>query len=361
VKTESPEGERGETTPSKPRGASEPDTRLVERRGGDWPLVAALRLIQFGPGVILAALLLVMSVLSPFFLTGENLQNLGTQSAIVAALALGQLLVIIARGIDASMAAVLAFAAVFPAALLDDPSRHGAIFIGLALATGLAAGVLNGGLIVLGRIPQPLIVTLATLGIVGGVSLVVSGGRQVIGLPPVLSSTLANDTVGPVPAQVVVLLIVAGCMYMFLAKSRWGRWIYAIGGNPEAASRLGIPVGRVTFSVYVLSGVCAAVAGLFFAAQTNAAVPTAGNAYLLDAITAVVIGGASLFGGRGTVMGALVGALILGTIRNGLSLLNVEPFWQTVAIGCVVLVALELDVLRGMLENRLRVSRATEH
>jgi ribose transport system permease protein len=319
-------------------------------------LTIALRLIRFGPGVILVSLFITMAILSPYFLTGQNMQNLGTQSSIVAALAVGQLLVIIARGLDVSVSAVLAFSAVLPASIFG--ASNGGLFLLLAIATGVAVGTVNAMLIVVGRIPQPLIVTVATLGIVQGVSLLVSGGGQIVGLPPVLS-TIGNNHVGPVPVAVVLVLVLAALAYVFLSRTRWGRWIYATGGNPEAAGRLGIPVNRIMVSVYILCAVSASVAGILFAAQTDAAVPTAGTTYLLDAITAVVIGGASLFGGRGTVLGALIGALILGTIRNGLALLNVEPFWQTVAVGCIVLVALEMDVLRGQIENRLRVSQAT--
>lgn len=340
-------------------GTGVPDPRHVQvgTRHSDRLLAVALRFIQFGPGVILVALFAAMTLLSPYFLTGGNMQNLGAQTSIVATLAIGQLLVILARGIDISVGAVLAFSAVVPAVLFG--SESGFLFIVVALLAGLAVGVVNGTLIVFGRVAQPLIVTVAMLGIVQGLALIVSGGKYVVGLPPVIRE-IGNAQIGPIPITVVIVLAIAVGAHLFLARTRWGRWIYATGGDPEAAGRLGIPTGKIVFSVYALCATLAAVAGLLTAGRTDSAVPTAGTGYEIDAITAVIIGGASLFGGRGSVAGALIGALILGTIRNGLDLLSVEPFYQTVAIGVVVLIALELDAARGWLENRLRVLQATE-
>jgi ribose transport system permease protein len=141
-----------------------------------------------------------------------------------------------------------------------------------------------------------------------------------------------------------------------LARTQWGRWIYAVGGNPDAARRVGIPVNRVLLSVFVLCGLSAGIAGLLTAGRTNAGAPTAGQLLELDAITAVVIGGASFFGGRGSVPNVVAGALIIGVIRNGLNLLDVTPFWQNIAIGSLVIVSLEIDVLRGYVERRLRAA-----
>ena len=158
----------------------------------------------------------------------------------------------------------------------------------------------------------------------------------------------------PLPALLVAVL--AGAAWVLLNRTQWGRWIYAVGGDPEAARRVGIPVDRVLISVYVLCGAAAGIAGLLVAGRTDAGSPNAGQLLELDSITAVIIGGASFFGGRGNVGNVVAGALIIGVIRNGLNLLDVTPFWQSIAIGTLVIVSLELDVLRGQLERRMRVA-----
>ena len=163
----------------------------------------------------------------------------------------------------------------------------------------------------------------------------------------------------PVPLPAVLAAALALAAWLLLSRTRWGRWIYAVGGNPEGARKMGIPVDRVLLSAYVICGVAAGIAGILVAGRTDAGSPTAGQLLELDAITAVIIGGASFFGGRGAVAGVVAGALIIGVIRNGLNLLDVTPFWQQIAIGVLVIASLELDVLRGSLERRLRVRQAT--
>jgi ribose transport system permease protein len=187
----------------------------------------------------------------------------------------------------------------------------------------------------------------------------VSDGQTQTGLPP-LFETLGSDTVAGVPAPVLLVAVLAGLAACLLDRTQWGRWIYAVGGNPDGARRAGIPVDRVLLSVYVLSGLAAAMAAVLIAGRTDSASPLAGQLLELDAITAVIIGGASFLGGRGRVTNVIAGALIIGVIRNGLDLLDVSPFWQLIAIGTLVIVSLELDVVRGRLETRLRAARARE-
>jgi ribose transport system permease protein len=170
--------------------------------------------------------------------------------------------------------------------------------------------------------------------------------------------TMGTGLIGPLPVPTVLVAVLALIAWAMLTRTQWGRWIYAVGGDPDAARRVGIPVDRVLLSVYVLCGLTAGVAAVLVAARTNAGSPTAGQLIELDAITAVIIGGASFFGGRGSVLNVIAGALIIGVIRNGLNLLDVTPFWQSIAIGVLVIASLELDVLRGWLEERLRVAQA---
>lgn len=316
-----------------------------------------LRGLQAGPILILALLVLVMSVASPYFLTRGNLTNLGFQTAIVAVLALGQLVVILTRGVDLSVGAVVALSGVL-AAIAAGAGAGGALTLAVMLATGAGVGLLNGGILVGGRVMNPFIVTLGTLSIVRGLALVISDAQTRTGLPPAISAT-GTSLVGPVPLPALLAGGLAVAAWVLLARTQWGRWIYAVGGNPEGARKVGIPVDRVLLSAYVLCGLAAGVAGVLVAGRTDAGSPTAGQLLELDAITAVIIGGASFFGGRGSVAGVVAGALIIGVIRNGLNLLDVTPFWQQVAIGALVIASLELDVLRGHLERRLRVRRAT--
>jgi ribose transport system permease protein len=316
--------------------------------------MTALRLLHAGPLVILVLLAAAMALLSPYFLTGRNLTNLGFQAAFVAVLSLGQLLVIITRGIDLSVGSVVGLAAV-----LAITANGGAATLLVFVLTGLAVGLGNGSVLVWGRVMNPFIVTLGTLGIVRGLALVVSDGQTQTGLDPVVT-WLGSGSVAGLPVPVLVVAALSLALGVMLGKTQWGRWIYAVGGNPDGARRAGIPADRVVLSVYALSGVMAGIAAILVAGRTDSASPLAGQLLELDSITAVIIGGASFLGGRGRVLNVIAGALIIGVIRNGLDLLSVSPFWQMIAVGTLVILSLELDVLRGRLETRLRAARALE-
>jgi ribose transport system permease protein len=313
-----------------------------------------LRALHAGPVLILGVLVVLMAALSPYFLTSRNLANVGFQASFVAVLALGQLLVIITRGIDLSVGSVVGLAGVVAAA---GAAGSGAACLALFVGTGLAVGLVNGAVLVYGRVMNPFIVTLGTLGIARGLALVISDGQTRTGLPP-LVGTLGSDTVAGIPIPVLIVAALALAVGTLLGRTQWGRWIYAVGGNPEAARRAGIPADGVLLSVYALCGLLAGTAGILVAGRTDSASPQAGQLLELDAITAVIIGGASFLGGRGRVVNVLAGALIIGVIRNGLDLLGVSPFWQLIAVGALVIVSLELDVLRGRLEQRLRARAA---
>jgi ribose transport system permease protein len=210
--------------------------------------------------------------------------------------------------------------------------------------------------LVYGRVSNPFIVTLGTLGIARGLALVLSDGETRTGLPAVVG-TLGSGSVAGIPVPVILVAALALTLGTLLGHSQWGRWVYAVGGNPEAARRAGVPADRVLLSVYALCGLLAGIAAILVAGRTDAASPQAGQLLELDAITAVIIGGASFLGGRGRVINVIAGALIIGVIRNGLDLIGVSPFWQLIAVGLLVILSLELEVVRGRLEQRLR-SRA---
>jgi ribose transport system permease protein len=322
----------------------------------------SLRLLQTGPVLILALVVAVMTGLSPYFLTERNITNLGFQTSIVAVLALGQLLVILTRGIDLSVGSVVALGGVLGgivagSAVGGSASSHGALVILVMVACGAGVGLLNATVLIGGRVMNPFIVTLGMLSIVRGAALVISDAQTTTGMPAAVQ-TLGTGKVGPIPVPALLVAVLTLLAWILLTRTQWGRWIYAVGGDPDAARRVGIPVSHVLGSVYIICGAAAGVAAVLVAGRTNAASPIAGQLLELDAITAVVIGGASFFGGRGSVLNVIAGALIIGVLRNGLNLLDVTPFWQSIAIGVLVIASLELDVLRGRLEERLRVAHA---
>ncbi|MFD4598086.1 substrate-binding domain-containing protein [Streptomyces sp. NPDC058464] len=306
---------------------------------------AAVRRLLLDNGALTALIVLViaMSALSGDFLTTDNLLNVGVQAAVTAILAFGATFVIVAAGIDLSVGSVAALSATV---LAWTATSHGVpVFLAvvLAVATGIAAGLVNGFLIAYGKLP-PFIATLAMLSVGRGLALVISGGSP-IAFPDSVSHL--GDTLGgwlPVPVLVMVLM---GLIAAFvLGRTYIGRSMYAIGGNEEAARLSGLRVNKQKLAIYALSGLFAAVAGIVLAARLSSAQPQAANGYELDAIAAVVIGGASLAGGTGKASGTLIGALILAVLRNGLNLLNVSAFWQQVVIGVVIALAVLLDTVR---------------
>jgi ribose transport system permease protein len=315
-----------------------------------------LMLLRLGPLLILAVLVLVMSALSPYFATTQNLGNVLAQSAVIAILAIGQLLVILTRGIDLSVGSTLALSAV-AGALVFEGMGGGAVTIAVMLATGAAVGAVNGIVFVFGRLPHPFIITLATLSIARGLALHLSGGQPISGMPDIVN-TIGGGSTGWLPYSAFLVAFVAIGVTVLLTRFVWGRWIYAVGGNPEGARRLGIPRSGVLVSVYVVSGLLAGVAAVVTSGRLDAGSPTFGVLAELDSIAAVVIGGASFLGGRGHVGHALVGALMIGVIRNGMNLLNVEASMQLIVIGVVIVVAVETDVVRGLLEERFRALKA---
>ncbi|MET9457182.1 substrate-binding domain-containing protein [Streptomyces canus] len=304
-----------------------------------------LRRLLLDNGALTALIVLVvaMSALSGDFLTTDNLLNVGVQAAVTAVLAFGVTFVIVSAGIDLSVGSVAALSATV---LAWSATSHGVpvlIAVLLAVVTGIAAGLVNGFLIAYGKLP-PFIATLAMLSVARGLSLVISEGSP-IAFPDSVSHL--GDTLGgwlPVP---VLVMVVMGLLAAFvLARTYIGRSMYAIGGNEEAARLSGLRVKKQKLAIYALSGVFAAVAGVVLAARLSSAQPQAADGYELDAIAAVVIGGASLAGGTGKASGTLIGALILAVLRNGLNLLNVSAFWQQVVIGVVIALAVLLDTLR---------------
>jgi ribose transport system permease protein len=304
----------------------------------------ALILQRFGPLIGLGILCAVLGTLSDHFLTFDNLINVFRQSAVNALIALGQLLVIVTAGIDLSVGSVMGLSCVL-AALMLKAGAPPAVALAASLAIGATLGAINGTLLTKLHLPHPFIPTLGMMNVARGLALVISGGFPISELPEGFRFVGAG-TVLWIPAP--VLLVVAFCVlfHIFLTRTTAGRDIYAIGGNPQAARLSGVPVDRRLILVYTLSGMMAGAASIVLAGRMNSGFPLAGSGAELDAIAAVIIGGASFFGGVGTVGGTLVGALIMGVLRNGLNLLNVSASWQTVVIGVVIVGAVLVDVIR---------------
>lgn len=309
------------------------------------PLVYRARALAGQNGALAALLLLgvVMALLSPVFLSTQNLLNVGVQAAVVAILAFGQTFVIISGGIDLSVGSVAALTAIVTGYAAGTYGLTPLLAIALGIAAGLACGLVNGILVAYGRLPA-FIATLAMLSVARGLALVLSDGVPV---PQPSAVAWFGSTLGgwlPVP---VLIMVVLGILAAFILNRTYtGRAIYAIGGNEEAARLSGINVRRQKLVIYGLASTFSAVAGLVLAGRLASGQPQAAAGYELDAIAAVVIGGASLAGGQGRAFGTLVGALVLAVIRNGLNLLNVSSFWQQVVIGVVIALAVLSDTLR---------------
>jgi ribose transport system permease protein len=316
-----------------------------------------LRLLGIGPLLILIVLIAVIGVLTPNFLSPGNIANILAQTAVIAIVAMGQHLVILTRGIDLSVGANLALATVF-GGLVYRWVDSATLVILTMLLTGAAVGAVNGIVYVFGRLPHPFIITLATLSICRGLALQFSIGHTTMrGMPEAIGSIGGSSSFG-LPNSFFVVFVVAAVLVMLAKAVVWGRWIYAVGGKPEAAVQMGIPVRGVLVSTYVISGLCAGIGAVVLAGRTQAASPLYGNLLELDTIAAVIIGGASFLGGRGHIGHALIGAIMIGVIRNALNLLGVNVFFQMIAIGLIIVIAVEGDVLRNHLEARARTMHA---
>ena len=302
-------------------------------------------------------LVVAVSLWTPNFLKPGNLANIAAQTAVIAIVAMGQQLVILTRGIDLSVGSNLALATVVGAWVFQAVGTAPLVILAM-LAAGMIVGLINGVVYVYGRLPHPFIITLATLSICRGLALALAVNHTTMrGMPDAVTWLGGSQAFG-LPNSLFVVVAVALALLLMTRAVVWGRWTYAVGGAPKAAVEMGIPVKGVLVSMYVISGLCAGIGAVVLAGRTGAGSPLYGNLLELDSIAAVIIGGASFLGGRGHIGHALVGAVMIGVIRNALNLLGVEVFYQMIAIGVIVVVAVEADVLRNHLEARARVLQA---
>ena len=297
---------------------------------------------QFGTLIGLVVLCAILWILTPYFLTVSNLLNIAEQTSINAIVAVGMTFVILSGGIDLSVGSIVALSGVVLGAALQSGQPLPVALV-LAAAVGLACGLGNGALVSWGGLP-PFIVTLGTMSIARGAALLFTEGRPVSGFDPGFRM-LATGRVAFTPAPVIATILVYAIAHFVLTRTTFGRYVYAIGGNEEATRLSGVAIRFHKTMIYGVSGLMSAIAAIILTARLNSAQPIAGMMYELDAIAATVIGGTSLMGGEGSLGGTLVGALIMGVLRNGLNLLGVSSFLQQIVIGAVIVVAVLLDTI----------------
>jgi ribose/xylose/arabinose/galactoside ABC-type transport system permease subunit len=306
--------------------------------------------------VIVVAIVLesiVFAIIAPQFLSVPNLVNVALSIAITGILAVGMTAVILTGGIDLSVGSVAALAGVV-AALVAATDVSGSVALAslAALGVGLAVGVFNGAMVAWFRVP-PFVTTLAMLTICRGLAFVLTGGRAIGNLPTGFGLFGREHVLG-VPVPVILMLVVFAAGWFVLRRMTFGRYVYAVGGNREAAFLAGVNVKGVTMLVYILNGLLVGLAGLVLASRLGAGVPNAGIQYELDVIAAVVVGGTSLNGGRGSVIATLWGAVFIGVLNNGLNLAGIDPYMQRIALGAVILLAVLADQInksRGQLST----------
>lgn len=325
------------------------------QRAGESRQKAVALLQKYGIILVLLVMIIGISILQPKFLSSTNLFNVLTQSSIFGIMALGMTLVITSKGIDLSVGSVLALTGVIAASLGQVGTATTLFYpnlsdlpvivpIAAAILVGALIGAVNGGLIAFTGIPA-FIATLGMMTIARGATLLYTGGKPVSQLTP--GMMFIGSKIGSVPVPVIVYAIMIAITWILLGYTSFGKNIYAIGGNIKAAEISGVNVKKNLVYIYGFMGICSAVAALVFAGRVGSVHPGAATGYELTAIAATTIGGTSHYGGIGTVWGAVVGALVLGVLRNGMTLLGIHAYWQQIVEGCIIIVAVVIDMRKN--------------
>ncbi len=301
--------------------------------------------------VVLVVLCAVMAVLSPYFLSVSNMLNILLATSTIGVLAIAATFVIGSGGLDLSLGSVMGLSGVVGAYVAVNLGLPSALGLLACILAGAAAGHVNGQLVTRAFVPA-FIVTLGMLGLARGLALVISDGRVIYGLPPLMVYVGQGRPFG-IPMPVIIFLVTAIVAHFVLAYSKFGRHTLALGDSESAARAAGIRVDRHRRILYTLSGALAGLAGMLFMARVNSGDPTAGLTYELTAITAAIIGGTNLSGGRGSILGTMIGALIMGVLQNGLNLLAVQSYYQQMAIGAVLILAVFIDQYQLRKESRV--------
>jgi ribose transport system permease protein len=322
------------------------EAELGSRRVGDFSGLGLLRRAGqlLGPFGAVIAIVIYLTFATQYFWTSDNIRAIFVQMAVIAIIAVGETMVIITAGIDLSVSTVVALSGTMAAYFIVQNSFSVPLGFVAGILIGGLVGLLNGILVTRLLLP-PFIATLGTLSVAGGVALLVTNGEAVYGLPSSFTD-LGTTSLGPIPWPVVVMIVVAVVAYFIMAHTTLGRSAYAIGSNPETARLSGINIGLTLLLIYVIQGLLAGLGGVIDASRLGIGPPLGGQNYNLQAIAAAVIGGASLFGGEGNIIGALIGALLIELIANGSDLLNISTFWQQVILGIVIVLAVLYDQVR---------------
>ena len=321
-----------------------PATGASERRERRSLLRLLATQIELRMLLVVVVVMAVLSLLSPYFLTVNNLLNVMDQSVVVGMVSLGQTLVILIGGIDLSVGSLAGVTGIVFGLMFPHLGLYGAIVV--CLLAGAFAGLVNGCVITFGRV-APFVVTLGMMSVGRSMAYVLSGANSISGLPPAIGLLSSESALG-IPVDFWCLLAAYAVCWWFLTSAKGGRTLYAVGSNVEAARVAGLSIVKWSIFAYVISGLMSAVAAIFLASRILSIDPIGGQGLELDAIAAVVIGGASLFGGRGSIIGTLLGVFVMVFIRNGLNLMNVSPYWQGTAIGSIIIAAVLVErILSG--------------
>ena len=308
---------------------------------------------QLAAAAGLIVVFIALSIASPYFLTSNNLFNIGVQVSVVAIIAVGQTLVILTAGIDLSVGSVAGLSGVLGTMAIAQAGFPLVPGVLVGILVGAAVGTVNGLLVTQMRLP-PFIATLGMLGVARGLTFIVGGENAVYGLPDSFR-LLGEGQIGPIPLPLFYLIVIAAIGFVILSRTKLGRYAYAIGSNKEAARLSGIPINRYVLSVYAICAALAGFGGMIAASRVHSGQPNFGVGLELDVIAACVIGGASLFGGVGTIGGTLIGALLMAVIRDGAVLLNITQYYQQVISGVIIWLAVWWDQVR-----RRRLAAASE-
>jgi|LSQX01.2.fsa_nt_gb ribose/xylose/arabinose/galactoside ABC-type transport system permease subunit len=320
-------------------------TVLLETAGGRKMHRVQQRLLDSCLILFAVALSVYFSIASPYFLAVRNFMNIMSSVSIIGIISTGMTLIMITKGIDLSVGSVIALTGCVTALLIENYDMSWWVSMSAALLCGLLIGLLNGTLITKFRV-VPFIATLGTMNIIRGIAFIITNGQAVYTSSPQVSFLGAGRVFGIIPIPGILMLVFFVVIWILSRFSVFGRNVFAIGGNSTASRLAGIQVDRVKLALYTLTGMLAAVSGLVMTGLASTAMPSAGDGYNLDVITAVYLGGNSAEGGEGSVWRTFLGVLIIGILNNGMALLSVQSYWQTFAKGCLLILAVIVDVLR---------------
>lgn len=297
--------------------------------------------------LVLFVVSFIISLLTPYFLTTQNILNIFQQVSITAIVAFGMAFVIISQGIDLSVGAGIALVGIPVATIIIEGGGTPLSFV-LGISSGIALGALIGlinGINIVYLKMAPFIATLAMMSIARGLALVYTQGQPIFGLPKSFIF-IGNGFIGPIPFSVIIMLVVFGIAVWISEFTPFGRIVYAMGGNEEATRLAGINVKKYRIIIYMISGICVGIAGVIFTALLASAQPAAGDSFQFNSITGAIMGGVALFGGSGTMVGVLIGTILIGVVNNGQALMNIDPYMQYVVKGVIVLIAVTISGVR---------------